>query len=243
MNDPVLAAIGDDLQRAVRRRAVRRRRRRLALTVAACTAALATVTGAVAGDVDPLTLVPDFGAMAPPAHDVQRIDLTVDGRADPWHVILYRSQQGALCVLQVPGDRRVRGIGCGAGFAIASDPGMRRAGLASIGFFGSAHGRRLIAGAVAADVERVVLTDGTGRRYPATLSSQTIAIPVIVERHALTPSGRRLAADLPRRLVLRGYAAELPWSRGRVLGAPRVRFQLHRADGTVRTAAGPPTSG
>jgi hypothetical protein len=120
---------------------------------------------------------------------------------------------------------------------------MRRAGLASIGLFGSAHGRRLLAGAVAADVKRVVLTNGSGRRYPATLSSDTISIPVLVERRALTPAGRRLAADLPRRLVLRGYAVALPWAHGKVLASPRLRFRLYHADGTIRTALGPPASG
>jgi hypothetical protein len=193
--------------------------------------------------VDPLSLMHDIGGMSPPAHDVRRIDLTVDGHADTWRIVLYRSKQGGLCQIAVLDDRRPKSVGCGAGFAIASDPGMRRAGLASIGFFGSAHGRRLIAGAVAADVERVVVTDGTGRGYPAMLSSDTIAIPTVVQRHGLLASGRPPAADLPRRLVLRAYAVELPWARGRVLGAPRLRFRLHHADGTIRTALGPPTSG
>lgn len=250
MKDPVLAAIGDDLVRAAGRRAARRRRRRLALTAAACALALAAVTGAVAGGVDPLALLPDIRGMAPPARDVQRIDLRVEGRAGAWHVVAYLSRQRTLCATAVLGSRRPDALGCADGYVLASDPQERGAGLASIGFFDGSRARRLVTGAVAADVDRVVLVDGTGRRSPARLSDATLAVPVRVPWSELTALGRRLAPRLPRRLVVRVYAAELPrhahrghWTRRQVLAAPRLRFRLHRSDGRAGVAVGPPASG
>lgn len=248
MNDPVLATIGADLQRAVRRRVARRRRRRLATALALCAAALVAVTGALAGGVDPLALLPDIRGMAPPAHDVRRVDLTVEGRAGEWHVVAYRSGEGAFCKTAALGGRRPEGVGCAAGFVLAD--GALDGELPSLGFFGGARTRRLVTGAVTGDVDRVTIEDGTGRRYPAPLSDATIAIRVRIPREGLTPLGRRRAARMPRRLVLRVFAAELPrhthsghWTRRQVLAAPVLRFHLHWRDGRTTVASGPPASG
>jgi len=249
MND-VVAAIGEDLRRAVRRRAARRRRRRLALTAALCAAGLATVTAAVAGDVDPLALLPDVGGMSPPAHDVRRVDLTLDGRAGSWHVIAYLSRQGALCGTAALDGAKPDGVGCAAGYVLASDPQQWDTGLAGLGFYDGSRTQRLVTGVVAADVDRLALEDRTGRRYPALLSEATLVVRVRVPWQDLTPLGRRLAEDLPRRVVLRFFAVELPrhahrgrWSRRQVLAAPRLRIHLHRGDGRTGTAVGPPASG
>jgi len=244
MRDPVLAAIGDDLRRAVRRRVARRRRRRLALAVTLCAAALAAVTGALAGGVDPLALLPKIRGMAPPAHDVRRVDLTVAGRAGRWHVVTYRSRQGSLCTTGVLGAARPTEVGCGAGLAI-----LPRRGVASLAFFRPHMGRRLVAGTVLADVDRVVLEDVDGT-HVAALSATTLVVPVEVPREGLTALGRREAARAPRRLVLRLFAVELAqrrhaghWTRRQVLAAPRLRIQVRRGDGRVTVAGGPPASG
>jgi len=249
MSDPVLAAIGDDLRRAVRRRIARRRRRRLATLLALCAAALVAVTGALAGDVDPLALLPNIRGMAPPAHHVRRLDLTVDRRAGRWHAVAYVSRDGGLCTTAVLGSRRPEALGCANGYALASSA-QEDSGLASIGFFGGSRTRRLVTGGVPVGVDRVELEDGSGRRYRARITHAAMTLPVPIPREGLTPLGRRLAKRLPRTIVLRLFAAELPrhrhsghWTRREVLAAPNLRLHLHFGDGHTAVAGGPPASG
>ncbi|MGN6190396.1 MAG: hypothetical protein ACTHOE_16015 [Conexibacter sp.] len=221
MNDPLLAAIGADLQRAVRRRVARRRRRRVAITLTFCTVALVAVTGALAGGVDPLRLLPDIRGMAPPSHDVRRVDLTVEGHVGTWHVVAYRSRQGSLCTTGALDGGRPTDVGCGGGLAI-----LPRRGLASLSFFRAHAGRRLVAGTVADDVDRVVVEDADGA-HAAALSTATIG----------TPRLRLFAVELAR------HAHSGHWTRRQVLAAPVMRFRLHWTDGRTTVASGPPASG